>query len=390
MKRANALAGKCACRPPYGYKAVSGGNHTWEVDEEAAETVREIFRRVIAGDGPFIIGKDFEKRNIDPPLVYYRKRKGLPLQNDSVAWPTSVISTMCENRAYIGQLVSQKTTRQSYKNHKIVYRPEDDWVVIDNHHTPIIDMETFETVQKLRANRRRPTKMGDMGALSGLIFCADCSSKLAISRNTAKRDEFQYYICSGYRNSHNRHYAKCSRHSIKRKDIEAIVHEKIVEVAGFVRKDKVKFAEAVQKATTKDNARAVKHKTAELSKAERRNTELDKIIKRLYEDNVAGRLNDERFMKFLADFETEQSELESDIAALRMELDEIKNKTANLESFIELVSRHTEITELTAEVARTFIDKVVVHEAVYKENSRIKLSQEVTVIFNCIGEFVGV
>lgn len=386
VKRAKALQGKCPGRPPYGYRAVNGDNNVWEIDDEAAEIVREIYRRIIAGDGPHTIGKDFDRRGIDTPMVHYRKHKGMPDTDRDTTWFTYNISRIAENPAYIGKLVSQKYSTPSYKNQKHIVRPEEDWVVVDHHHEPIIDNETFETVQRLRANRRRQTKTaGECTALSGLLFCADCNSKLAISCNTAK---YQYYVCTLYRNS-NKHYRNdCTRHGIRREDIEQLVLEKIQETIAFAQGNKAKFAELIHKATIKDGERAIKGKTSELAKADRRIAELDKIIKRIYEDNVAGKLSDERFTKMLGDYEAEQEELVSGTETLRAEVEEIRGKTANLQSFMNIVERCSDISELTADVARTFVDRIVVHEPVYRaDKPKVKESQEIHIYLNFIGEF---
>ena len=389
VKRSNALAGKCAGRPPYGYKAKNGSNQTWEIDEEAAKYVREIFKRIIAGDGPHTIAKDFDRRGLSTPLEYYRKLKGLPPLNRESTWVTFIISEMCENRAYIGQLVSQKKTTPSYKNHKRVIRPEEDWVIIENHHAPIIDIETFEIVQKLRANRRRPTKRGDTGVLSGLIFCSDCHSKHTI--HGAQNGDYQYYICSRYSNVQKHFKSECSRHGIRRYTLEALVLENIRETWKYARNNKEAFTEQISKMSNRDTEKIIKTKTSELAKADRRITELDKIIKRLYEDNVSGKLSDDRFAKMMAEFEAEQSGLIAGTEGLRAEVDELRSKTADIQSFLKIVDRFDGIPELTAEVARTFIDKIIVHEATYSENPKRlghqTRSQEVHIYFNCIGEF---
>jgi len=388
VKRSNALEGKCAGRPPYGYRAVNGSNQTWEIDEVAAENVREIYKRIIAGDGPHVIGKDFDRRGIDSPMVHYRKHKGIEDANKDTTWYTYIISRIAENPAYIGQLVSQKYSTPSYKNHKHIIRPEEDWVIFENHHEPIIDTETFQIVQQLRANRRRPNMVGECTALSGLLFCSDCNSKLAIACNTAK---YQYYVCTVYRNS-NKHYRNdCTRHGIRREEIEQLVLDKIKEAVTFARENKAGFAEKVRASTGKEAEREAKKKTSELAKADRRIAELDHIIKRIYEDHVTGKLSDERFAKMLGDYETEQKELISDTETLRAEVEEIRGKTADLQSFMNIVDRCSQITELTADVARTFVDRVVVHEAVLNPNPKRKghmtRSQEVQIFLNFIGEF---
>ena len=398
VKRSNALAGKCAGRPPYGYRAKDGkSNQEWEIDEPAAQIVREVFRRVVAGDGVFVIAKDLDSRGVDTPLIYYRKLKGLPPLNKDSTWVTFIVSKMCENQAYIGNLVSQKVTTPSYKNKKKVERPEEDWVIIENHHPPIIDIETFELVQKLRANRRRPTKRNEYGVLSGLMRCADCDHKLAL--HGALEGKYQYYTCSYYNNVKKHYKTACSRHGIRRDVIEAIALAKIQEVVKFARENKEAFIAQVQKMTQRDSAEAIKIKISERAKLERRIAELDNIIKRLYEDNVSGKLKDEFFTKFLKDYETEHSGVSEKITLLTIEIEELQSKMANVQSFMRLVETHGDVTELTADVARRFIDKIVVHEVAIEEDTSVKTArgtfrqrriQRVQVFINCIGEFEAI
>jgi len=388
VKKANAEAGRCAGRPPYGYKASEKDKQKWEVDEKAAEIVREVFRRLIEGDGPHIIARDLDSRGIPTPMVYYRRLKELPPLNDDTTWYTYTISHMLQNPAYIGQLVSQRVTTPSYKNHKHIIRPKEDWVVIENHHEPIIDNETFEIVQKLREGRRRQTSSKEDTPLSGLIYCADCNRKHAIS---STKNIYSYYVCSLYRNSKKHYRLDCTRHGIRRADLEQLVLKKIKETAEFAISNTEQFSSQVRKSTDKDVERAMKVKTSELAKAERRIAELDKLIKRIYEDRVLGTLSDERFAKMLFEYETEQKELAPSTEVLKSEVAGIESKKADLQSFMNIVNRHTEITELTAGVAREFIDRIVVHEATYAENPKRKghqtRSQEVQIYFNFIGEF---
>jgi len=239
-------------------------------------------------------------------------------------------------------------------------------------------------VQKLIQTRRRVTKKtGETTPLSGLIVCPDCDSKLTIA---SYADRYQYYVCSLYRNSLKHYGKKCTRHGIRRLELEQIVLQKIMETVAFAKDNRAEFIRTVQNATSKESEKAMKSNISELNKVDARIAELDRIIKRLYEDHIAEKLSEERFTKFLTDYEAEQTELTRGSAALRAEVEEIKGKTANIQSFIKLVERHIDITELTADLARTFIEKIVVYDGVYK-NKRVKLSQEIHIFFNCIGEF---
>ena len=202
--------------------------------------------------------------------------------------------------------------------------------------------------------------------------------------------KYQYYNCSFYR--FGKHFQNiCTRHGIRRDVIENIALTKIREIVSFARDNKEEFASRIQKMASADSEKALKSKTSELVKSEHRFTELDQIVKRVYEDNVTGKLSDELFAKFISGYEAERSELTVRISALKAELEEIQGKAANLQGFMNIAGRYAHIPELTAEVARMFIEKIVVHEATYKRHPKKKRgearSQEVQIIFNCIGEF---
>jgi DNA invertase Pin-like site-specific DNA recombinase len=391
VKRSNALAGKCANRPPYGYRAVNGNNQQWEVDEVAAELVREVFKRFIAGETTHGIGKDFDSRGIPSPMVYYRQMKGLPSKNEDTTWFNYTIVHMLENQAYIGNLVSQKRTSQSYKNKKYYIRPEDEWAITENHHEPIIEKEIFDLVQKLRDGRRRrqSKKTGECSVLSGLIWCHGCGCRHSLAQQGGIK--YTYYICSKYRNSRKHYKPVCTRHGIRKDILEDLILEKIREVWQYATQNKVEFAEKVRKRSNQESAKAIKSKTASLNKTDRRIAELDTIIQKSYEDNALGKLSDERFGVILNNSESEQKTLLNSTAALREELDDLCEKTANAETFIKLAERYTEITEITAEIARTFIDRVIIHEVVMVDNPNRKghksRTQEIEIIFNCIEKF---
>ncbi|GHV40242.1 hypothetical protein FACS189490_05120 [Clostridia bacterium] len=376
------MQGKCSSKPPYGYR-IAGDNRVWEIDEEVADNVREIFKRIVAGESTCLIAKNFNERRIPTPSAHFLLAKGKTPPKE-LYWSSRSMDCIIVNQGYIGTFTAMKRTTPSYKNHKIIERPEEDWVVIERHHPPIIDTETFDIVQRLCHNHRRITKRGDTGVLSGLIYCADCNSKLTI----AYIRKWEYYLCSRYRSATTFIANKCTRHAISRRDLEAIVLAKIRETVALAKEDAAKFAEQVYSATNHDTEKAIKSKTSELAKSERRIDELDKIINRIYEDNIAGKLSDERFAKMLAGYETEQAGLIAAAATLKAEIDELRGKTANLQSFMSLVERYSDITELTADLARTFIERIVVHEPVYKEGyKRVKEYQEIHVFFTYIGEW---
>lgn len=377
-KHSCALQGKVVSRASFGY-LVTEDKAVWVIDETAAEIVREVFKRVIEGDTSHTIAIDFNNRGVMPPNEYYMTLKDNPPSKKGY-WTGRTVFHIIENQTYIGRYIAGKYTTPSYKNHKRITRPEDEWVVIENHHPAIVDLETFEAAQRLRSARRRLTKRGDKGALSGLLFCSDCNSKLAMAHQ-----DYDYYICSQYRSKQPWYDYVCTRHGIRREAIEEIALAKIRETVAFAIKNRKQFAEQVNKMANKDTEKAIKTKTAEMLKAV---LELDKIISRIYEDHVAGKLTEERFNKMLTGYETEQATLSAAAEALTAEVEDLKSKTANLQSFMNLVDQYGEITELTAEIARTFIEKIIVHEGVFENaNRRSARTQEVHIFLSYIGEF---
>jgi hypothetical protein len=302
-------------------------------------------------------------------------------------WGVSSVCQMIEDTVYIGRYTSHKKTTISYKNHKRVDQPEDKWIVIENHHPPLVDMETFEIAQRLRGSRRRYNKYGDKSILSGLVRCADCGDTLSYARQGAD-GQYPNFICKTYRSANVYNEHKCTRHGIRVADLEQIVLKNIQETVGLALDNEKKFMVRVHKSINANTEKVIKSKTAELGKAERRIAELDKIISRIYEDHVAGKLSEERFIKMLSGYETEQAGLTALTETLHKELEELNRKVTNIQSFMRLVERYGKITELTEETARAFVEKIIIHEAVYESGTkRKKLSQQVEIHLSYIGEF---
>jgi hypothetical protein len=325
------------------------------------------------------ICRDFTNRGIPVPQPESYKR--------SKMWAVSGVCPMLEEEAYIGTFTAQKTTTVSYKNHTRIIRPKEEWVRIENHHEPIIDMETWDTAQRLRGKRRRYTKLGEKSILSGLVFCNDCGATLSYCLQGAD-GKTPNFVCktNRYADTFNNH--RCTRHGIRVRDLETIVLLQIQSTVNYAKRNERKFAEKVYKSQNLDTEKQIKKKTAETAKAEKRIGELDTIISRIYEDHVSGKLSEERFEKMLAGYEAEQKKLTEAVETLKSDIIELGKKSANLDSFMKLVAKVGDITELTEELARMFIEKVVVHEAVFKEGAkRVKLSQEVDVYFAYIGQF---
>ncbi|MCL2817845.1 MAG: recombinase family protein [Clostridiales bacterium] len=391
VKKAKSEAGDMKIgRPPIGYMRNPEDDQKFIIDEDAAAIVREIFTRIIAGDGVSKIAADFNRRKVDTSITRWNRRAGMDINEDPHRWSGQQVQQIAQNRTYLGERILQKYTTVSYKNHDRIIRPEEEWCVFPDHHDPLVSLEIFETVQRLRSVRRKFTKTGDLGVLNGLMVCDTCGDNLRIVNNV--KANHAMYLCRNYANSvcaGTGH--ECTRHSINRKTIEQLVLEELRRVTDFARRDKAKFVAAIRSEKDKAHEKALKAKTSQLAKDEKRITELDAIINRIYEDHVAGKLGDDRFNKMLATYESEQSALAAEAETLRTEIAAEKERADGIEKFLKLCETYTDFTELTADIARTFIEKIVVHEAVKAPGHKYKReSQQIDIHFTFIGEFPNI
>ena len=380
--RAKGMSGKhLATIPPYGYKKDSQDKQKWLVDEEAASVVKEIYSLCLKGYGPTQISRILSERGIESPTTY-KKRKKLSIAVHQTEFPelwssTSVVKIL-ENPNYLGNTVNFRTRKKSYKSKKTIELPQEDWVVFENTHEAIIDEETFETVQRIRQARRRPSKMGEMSIFSGLLFCADCGKRLTLHRCTNMKQK-EYFNCSSYRKKKK---STCTSHQITVDAVEKIVLADLQRVFSMAKEREKDFLVLLQQNADKENRKLLLMYAQEKEQAERRVQALDRIIRNLYEDKVNGNLSDERFRKLSQEYEDEQSMLNSRIRELQEILTKAKEQSDNIAGFMRIIRKYTEITELTPEIVREFIEKVIVHE---KQKVNGKRTQAVEIIYNCVG-----
>lgn len=309
--KAKGNSGKHLCTlPPYGYKKDESNKDLWIVDEEAAEVVKEIFALCVKGYGPTQIARILTKRGVDTPTVHNRKL-GLPATSLKMdfpnIWNTDTVIHILENMNYCGHTVNFTTKKKSFKCKKKIRLPREDWLIFKDTHEAIIDEDTYETVQRIRQSRRRPTEMGEMSVFSGLVFCADCGKKMYLCRH-AKATQKDYFNCSTYRKKSR---TLCTAHTITVEAIEYIVLTDLQRVLGMAKDNEKEFVEMLQTATTKEIRRDLSAKARECDEAEKRVKALDRIIQSLYEDKVCGNLTDERFVKMSQAYEQEQETLQS-------------------------------------------------------------------------------
>ena len=384
VKRSKGMAGEhIGSHPLYGYMKNPENKKEWIIDEEAAEVVREIFRLCVGGYGPTRIAHILTERKILCPTYYALEKGGKPrtaLPADKYTWNGPVVAKILDRMDYLGHTVNFKTHVKSYKVHKTIYNSPDQWKVFEGTHEAIIDKETFEIVQKIRAGKRRPTRMGEMPMFSGLLYCADCGRKLSFHRKADEPAEKHHYLCENYRSN----TANCTMHYIRNVVVERIVLENLKEVIQYVSNYEDEFVQMIMDSDMRQRNRELAQKKKRLAEIQKRIGELDTIFQRIYEDNIIGKLSDERFMKMSKGYEDEQHTLQTEANEIQSELQQEEKKSVDVKRFLAIVKKYTDLTELTPEILREFIDKIIVHAPDKSSGRRL---QEIEIIYNHIGEF---
>ncbi len=370
----------CTC-PPYGYMKDKEDKQKWLVDEEAAKVVKEIFSLCMKGYGPTQIARILTERGIDTPVLHNRKC-GLPTKTYQSEFPniwcTESVIHILENMNYCGHTVNFTTKKKSYKSKKKLRLPREDWLIFRDTHEALIDEETYETVQRLRQSKRKQSDMGEMSVFSGLVYCADCGKKMYLCRCTTMKQK-EYFNCSTYRKKSK---SLCTSHQITVEAVEHIVLTDLQRVLGQYQSDEKRFVEILHNQVQRETRKELALKTREYEDAEKRITALDRIIQGLYEDKICGNITAERFAKMAQSYEEEKSTLTERVKILREELGRAKENSDNIVKLVRLVKKYIEITELTPEIVRELIEKIIVHQA---ERVDGKKSQAVEIIYNGIG-----
>ena len=386
VKRSKGMSGKpITSKPVYGY--LMDEDENFIIDEEAAPVVRQIYSLCLAGNGPTKIARMLTEQQIPTPGTLEYRRTGSTRRYHpgyECKWATNTVVHLLENREYTGCLVNFKTEKPSYKLKHSIENPPEKQAVFENHHEPIIDTETWERVQELRKQRKRPNRYDEVGLFSGILFCADCGSVMYQQRYQTDKRKQDCYICGSYK----KRTADCTAHFIRTDLLTAGVLSNLRKVTSYAAKHEARFMKLLIEQNEDGDRRRNAAKKKELEAAEKRIAELSAIFKRLYEDSVTGRISDERFTELSADYEAEQKELKERAARLREELSKAQEATANAEKFMNVVRRHTTIEELTPTLLREFVEKIVVHESVALDGKRRgKLRrQEIEIYYSFVGK----
>lgn len=386
----------------YGYRKSEEDKNQWVIDEEAAEVVRRIYRMSLDGKGPYEIARILSEEQIERPSYYLAKRGlGTCRSNNNTAtpyvWRGATVRDILSKPEYMGHTVNFRSYKESYKDKRAKKTPKEDWVIFKNTQEAIVSEEMWNKVQELRKTVRRTDTVGEANPFTGLLYCADCGAKMYNHRggagrarnwkgelNGKRRPDRDEYNCSTYNLSRQSYDKQCSQHYIRTEVVRKLVLETIKAVSDYVITNEEEFINRIYSTSRdkqKESIRSLKRKIAQDTK---RVNELNMLMKKLYEDNISGKLSDKRFEFMLSEFENEQDTLEISMENAKAEIEKYESDTVRVDKFIELVKRYTDFSELTTPMLNEFVEKILVHEADYSSGERV---QEVEIYLNFIGKF---
>ena len=377
-------AGEPMGQPPYGYIKDPDNPKRWIVDDEAAQVVRRIYSMTLEGYGTEQIAAQLEKDEILTPRAYWLKkgikRPGKGKQQPATKWNSSTVTKILSLQEYCGDILNFKTYSKSYKNKKRLENDRENWVIFKDVHEPIIERSVFEQVQQKRGKiRKRRTNEGEHNMFSGLLVCADCGCNLHFHFNQGN-PEIKYFNCSNYKGNRG---SCTSTHYVRVDFLEQVVLGEIRRLTKFASLYEDEFLKAVighsQQAAETDR----KLKEKELKALLARDEELDGLFERIYEDNVSGKLSDDRFAKMSRRYEDEQKELAEKIKKLRSEIEKQSSQAMTTDMFISLVRKYTRARKLTPRMLNELVEKVEVYHA---EKIDGVWEQRLRIHYNCVGE----
>lgn len=369
--------------PPFGYKKDPNDKEKWIVDEEAAATVKEIFDLYIGGLKINDIAKRLTEEGKETPQLYAMKRE-LKYRGRSPypeIWNNSTIRYILVQMAYTGCTVNFQTYRKSFKSKKMAFHPKDEWKIFEGTQPAIIDRQTFDTVQKMREHKRVYIKSNETNMFSGLLYCADCGGLLTIQRYK-KNHDYDHFYCSTYRKKKK---GLCTPHRIRVNALKEVILQDLRKTCEYVAFHEKEFIENYLKSTTAEQQKAQAKAKSELSKTTARIEEINGIIRKLYEDNVKGKMTDERFDFLAKSYETEQAELRAKTEELKKIIAATEQDNDNLKKFLKIVEHYLCIEELTPEILHSFIDKIYIDEAEIFDGKKM---QGVRIVYNFVGAIV--
>lgn len=389
--QAKAKAGeRVTTNPPYGYLKDSNNPKNWIIDPVASEVVKWIFQEAKSGKSLSEISKGLESDKIFKPD---RHRIEIGLRSISSSpnvetlpyfWTRETLSAILGREEYLGHTVNLRTRTKSYKDKRKVDNSKEDWLVFKNTHEAIIDQETFDIVQKIRShkrsNQRYKNRAGHENLFAGLVFCGTCGRKHYFCPQEKNGLNHDHYKCSGYRKPidgcENPHY-------IQKFALIEIVSDKLRQTIQEIHFNQEAFLKKLEQQSQAQFSKDNKRQQLQLQKDEHRSKEIDRIIQKLYEDNLLGKISDDRFVKLSQSYEEEQKQLQTSISDLTEKLTKQQEDSLNISKFMARISKYTELPELTVEIVNELIDKIVIHKPTGTKRNRII---QIDIYYNFIGK----
>ena len=372
-------SGKHIGSPPYGYICDPADKEHWIPDEEAAPVVKRIFDLCVAGYGPSRIARILEQDEVLTTKALYAKRKGKPMPDRPYHWVEQSVVGILERMEYTGCVCNFKTYSKSYKLKKRIPNKPEDMFILPDTQEAIVPQAQWDRVQELRKNKRRLTKAERQGLFSGLLFCADCGSKLHFATSKSFDGKQDHYICAHYKSGRG----TCSAHYIREDVLRDVVLERIRAVNEYVRKDAEGFQEEWLRCRRADQEKNIREDKKKLAQAKKRLADLDTLISRSYEDAVLGNLSMERYKKLSTDYEAEQERLKLEIEVTEEWVEQQEEMDDALDRFMALTRKYVDVPELTQTIVNEYIKKIVVFAP---DKSSGKRMQELKIYFNFLDE----
>ena len=369
-------------RAPYGY-IKDPETKKLAVDDEAVAIVRRIFAMCASGNGPSQIARILKKEQVLTPTMYAYTRYGMNHTCLDTAhpynWSDSAIANLLENEIYLGNTVNMKYSTKSYKDKRRVEHSREECLVFKDTHPVLITQEVWDIVQRVRKNRRRPTKMEEQNKYSGLVFCADCGSNMVLHRARTMSASYNHFTCRTYKKDGE----SCTGHYIRECVLDEVVLEDLRRVTAMARERPEEFAAYIGSRQSAEIQREIRRQEKELAAMRKRKAELDAIFKKLYEDSVLSRITTEQFQMLSSSYTEEQNQIAAGIPQKEADIQRLRETVSGTDGFLDKAKRYMDITELTPELLRLFIEKIVVHEKEVKWSKHAP--QTVEIYYNGIG-----
>lgn len=364
---------------PYGYKKDENDKTKWLIDEPSAEVVKEIFNLFIQGHGTCEIARILRERKILTPSEYSASiATNSNNQEYQYKWCGTTVADILDRQEYIGDTVNFKCTTRSYKDKTKIRLPKEDRKVFKNTHEPIIDEYTWNIAKQLRNNRKKPTRSGKKSIFSGLLFCNDCGMKMYFQSPVTDLKAKDHYRCSSYKHDSS----ACTSHYITDEALQVIVLENIQRVISYIKSYEDLFIKEQLAKSTQDELKHISKNKKELQQAKKRVIEIDNLFMHIYEDNISGKITDERFRNLSFNYDKEQKELKIKIEQLSKDIENTEKKDTDITKFISNVKKYTELTKLSPEILNELVEKIIIHQ---KEKVNGKKVQEIDIYYRGVG-----